>query len=239
MRRHDFLKNLLYAVATLPVAFHPAMWLTRSRMEESREMVCDELAAEAVAGRETYARSLLRLASLLVRERPARELHAIGLFDANLFERRVMNLTRMEVQKKGAARLAVLAACVAIAIATCGSALALRLESPVAGQETATVPETHASAKVAGGVMAGQVLTKVNPVYPVEAKKAKIQGAVVMKAVISREGTVENLQVVSGPKELQASALDAVRQWTYKPYLLNGEPVEVETTVTVTYSLSK
>jgi TonB family protein len=89
--------------------------------------------------------------------------------------------------------------------------------------------------RVAGGVMAGQLLSHVDPVYPAEAKEKRIQGAVVLKAVISKEGTVENLQVVSGPEELASSAIDAVRQWTYKPYLLNGEPTEVETTITVNY----
>jgi protein TonB len=92
--------------------------------------------------------------------------------------------------------------------------------------------------KVAGGVLAGQVLSKVAPVYPADAKAAHVEGAVVLRAIISKTGEVENLQVISGPKELMASALDAVRQWTYKPYLLNGEPVEVETTITVNYRLA-
>jgi periplasmic protein TonB len=75
------------------------------------------------------------------------------------------------------------------------------------------------------------------PVYPPEAKKAKIQGTVVLDVVISKEGNIENLRVISGPQELQQSALDAVRQWTYKPYLLNGDPVEVKTTVNIIYNL--
>jgi TonB family protein len=103
------------------------------------------------------------------------------------------------------------------------------VEEPVKPQEPV---------KVAGGVLAGQVLSKVAPVYPADAKAAHVEGAVVLRAIISKTGEVENLQVISGPKELMASALDAVRQWTYKPYLLNGEPVEVETTITVNYRLA-
>ena len=87
--------------------------------------------------------------------------------------------------------------------------------------------------------MAGNILTKAVPKYPPDAKKAKIQGKVVLSAVIGKDGNVENLRVISGPKELQQSSLDAVRQWTYKPYLLNGDPVEVKTTVNVVYSLGK
>jgi protein TonB len=81
--------------------------------------------------------------------------------------------------------------------------------------------------------------TKKQPVYPEQAKKDRVEGKVVLAAVIGKDGTVENLRVVSGPSPLQPSALDAVRQWRYKPYLLNGEPVEVDTTIRVVYTLEK
>ena len=92
---------------------------------------------------------------------------------------------------------------------------------------------------VSAKVMEGQLLIKVPPTYPVEAKKERIQGKVVLNAVVGKAGSVEKLVVASGPKELQQSALDAVRQWTYKPFLLNGQPVEVKTTITVTYTLAE
>ena len=87
MRRNDFMKNLLYELVSLPIAYHPLLWLTQERITESREMVCDEMAAE-ISGRNEYARSLLRLASLLVHGAPVRLPHAIGIFDAHTFERR-------------------------------------------------------------------------------------------------------------------------------------------------------
>jgi TonB family protein len=99
------------------------------------------------------------------------------------------------------------------------------------------MPPSTAS-HVAPGAMAGNLLSRVNPVYPPEAKANGIEGAVILNATISKTGEVENLQVTSGPIELQASALNAVRQWKYKPYLLNGEPTEVQTTITVNYHLS-
>ena len=92
--------------------------------------------------------------------------------------------------------------------------------------------------RVSGGVTAGNLLRRVEPVYPPLAKTARIQGQVVLHAVISKSGSIENLQVMSGHPMLVQSALDAVRQWKYKPYILNGEPVEVDTTVTVNYNLS-
>ena len=73
--------------------------------------------------------------------------------------------------------------------------------------------------------------------YPPIAKAARVSGTVVIQATISKTGTVENLRVISGPAMLQQSALDAVRSWRYRPYLLNNEPVEVETTVNVIFTL--
>jgi TonB family protein len=90
--------------------------------------------------------------------------------------------------------------------------------------------------RIAGGVIAGQIVSKVAPIYPAEAKAACIHGAVILHALIGKTGDVEQLQVVSGPPELQTSALDAVRQWKYKPYLLNGEPTAVDTTITINYN---
>jgi len=90
--------------------------------------------------------------------------------------------------------------------------------------------------KVSAGNMQQNLVSRPDPVYPPIAKAAHVQGAVVLKAVISKTGTVEDLQVVSGPEMLQKSAIDAVNRWTYKPYLLNGDPVEVETTITANFT---
>jgi TonB family protein len=235
IERWDFAKNLLYGVLTLPVAYHPLLSLTRKRLAETRELVCDVMAAEAVGGRESYARSLLRLARMLS-DRPApRVLHAIGIFDANIFERRVMQLSRRSLEIKGGRRFAISAACVLVGLVTCTSALALRMDvnSPSSSQQNTKTLKIDAKEAQAN------ILTKVPPAYPDDAKKARVTGSVVLEAMIGKDGTVENLKVVSGPSMLQQSAMDAVRQWTYKPYLLNGDPVEIKTKITVVYSLSK
>jgi TonB family protein len=109
----------------------------------------------------------------------------------------------------------------------------------VATDEAGTAVKGAGPVAVSAKVMEGQLLTKVSPTYPVDAKKARILGKVVLNAVVGKDGNIENLVPASGPKELQQSALDAVRQWTYKPFLLNGEPIEVKTTITVTYTLAK
>jgi protein TonB len=81
--------------------------------------------------------------------------------------------------------------------------------------------------------------TKIDPVYPVEALKNHVSGTVVLHATIGNKGGVEALRAISGPVSLQQAALDAVRQWTYRPYLLNNSPVEVETTINVVFSPSR
>jgi protein TonB len=90
---------------------------------------------------------------------------------------------------------------------------------------------------ISSGVMAGMIVLKTQPVYPPIAKAARQSGTVVLQATISKTGAIENLHVISGPAMLQQAAMDAVRQWRYRPYLLNGEPVEVETTVNVIFTL--
>ena len=87
--------------------------------------------------------------------------------------------------------------------------------------------------------MEGNLIEKVVPQYPAIARAARIQGTVVMQATISKAGTIENLRVISGPAMLLQAAIQAVRAWRYKPYLLNGEPVEVETTVDVVFRLGE
>lgn len=83
----------------------------------------------------------------------------------------------------------------------------------------------------------GDLVHKVVPAYPPLARTARIQGAVILQAVISKSGTIENLKLLSGHPMLTAAAVEAVRQWRYRPYILNGEPVEVETQITVNFSL--
>ncbi len=91
--------------------------------------------------------------------------------------------------------------------------------------------------RISQGVTKGMLVHQVQPAYPLLAKTARIQGDVVLKAIISRDGQIQDLQLVSGHPMLVPAAIEAVRQWRYRPYLLNGQPVEVETTITVIFSL--
>lgn len=99
-------------------------------------------------------------------------------------------------------------------------------------------PAVPGRVRVSRDVMAGLLVAKVSPEYPPDAKNARIQGTVAMRVVIDKEGNVLKAQLISGHPLLAPAALDAVKQWTYKPYLLNGEPVEIETQVIVNFTLA-
>jgi protein TonB len=88
-------------------------------------------------------------------------------------------------------------------------------------------------------VQQAMIITQTKPVYPPLAKQARIQGVVILEAVIGKDGAVNEIKVISGHPLLQQAAIDAVSQWKYKPTLLNGEPVEVVTTVTVNFAFAQ
>ena len=92
--------------------------------------------------------------------------------------------------------------------------------------------------RVSSGVSQGLLVRRVQPSYPPLARQARIQGTVILQAEISKDGSIQNLQLISGHPMLAPAAIEAVKQWKYRPYLLNGEPVEVETQIQVNFTLS-
>jgi protein TonB len=98
-------------------------------------------------------------------------------------------------------------------------------------------PAAPTRVKQGGNVTAASILNQTRPLYPALARQARIQGNVVLHAIIDKDGKVAQLEVISGHPLLVQSALDAVKQWRYKPTLLNGDPVEVDTTITVTFTM--
>jgi periplasmic protein TonB len=108
-----------------------------------------------------------------------------------------------------------------------------------AGLTLSLVLAQNGPIRVGGNVQQANLISRVDPVYPVEAKQNRIQGTIKLEVTIDKEGHVASVSVVSGPTELIRSATDAVQQWVYKPTLLNGEPVSVLTTVDVNYTLAQ
>ena len=120
-----------------------------------------------------------------------------------------------------------------------GGAVGGVLGGIISGTPTA-VPKvaTPQRVRVSQGVSQGLLIHQVKPTYPPLARQARIQGVVVLQAVIGKDGAIQNLKVVSGHPMLAPAALEAVKQWRYKPYYLNGEPVEVDTTINVNFTLA-
>ena len=95
------------------------------------------------------------------------------------------------------------------------------------------------ASSVSAGVAAGLLIHKTEPVYPRFAREAHVSGTVVLGATITRTGALENVHVISGPTALTSAALDAARTWRYRPYQLNGQPIEVQTTISVVFKLDQ
>src|SRR5436190_96794 len=102
-------------------------------------------------------------------------------------------------------------------------------------------PQPHQTGplRVGGNVQAARIVNRVQPVYPPLARQTRISGTVRLHAIIGKDGAITSLEVMSGHPLLQQAALDAVRQWRYQPTLLNGEPVDVDTTIDVIFSLNQ
>jgi periplasmic protein TonB len=92
---------------------------------------------------------------------------------------------------------------------------------------------------VSSGVATGLLLHKVDPIYPAKAKEENISGAVVLLVTIDDQGKIAKLTAIAGPEKLRDAALEAVHQWSFKPYLLNGKPVFVKTQITINFSFAR
>jgi len=111
-------------------------------------------------------------------------------------------------------------------------------QKEIEAQDTAKIARPE-KVRVSRGVASGMLINKVNPIYPDDARHLFIQGTVVLQAVISKTGDIVDLELLEGPIELAGSAVAAVRQWKYKPYLLMGQPVAVDTQIQVNYELRR
>jgi TonB family protein len=248
IRRNDFAKNLIYELISLPVSYHPLFRLTRERMTESREIVCDQMAAE-LGGRKQYAQSLLRLASLLVEGTPVRAPHAMGIFDTKTFERRIMKLSEGRREIRGARWLAIVIACAAFGVAACGSALALGMHVDASASASSASQGTNTSSQsnvpagvmhVGDGVSPPVLIYSVDPKYSTKARSAKYQGICVLSLIVDKHGNPQNVRVVRKlGMGLDEKAVEAVQQYRFKPAYYKGHPVPVQVNIEVRFKIYK
>jgi bla regulator protein BlaR1 len=241
VHRRDNLAAAIHMLVEAIFWFYPLVWWLGSRLLLERERACDEEVLESGGDRQVYAESILKVCQFCV----ASPLTCLsGVAGGDLKKRMVYIMTeriphKLDIGKKlllGSVGLAALAVPIAFGLvsgtpARAGSAVILATPSTASADDAAPV-------SVPQGEMSGRIAKKVSPQYPEEAKKAHIQGEVILDAMIGKNGEVEKLVVVSGPPQLAPAAIEGVKQWKYHPYLVNGQAVEVKTRIDVNFTLA-
>jgi bla regulator protein BlaR1 len=240
VRRRDNLTAVIHMLVEAIFWFYPVVWWLGARLLEERERACDEEVLELGTDRHVYAASILKVCEFCV-ELPLACVS--GVTGADLKKRMVAIMNENVVRELDFGRKLLLSTAGLLAIVvpiTLGLTNATSSRAELQGENTAAKGRQteHHPTRVSKDVMSGLIRKKVPPEYPEKARKEHIQGTVDLQATIGKEGDVENLQVISGHPMLVAASIEAVKLWKYKPYLLNGEPVEVETQVDVIFTLN-
>lgn len=233
INRHDYAKNLLYECISLPLAFHPLVWLLKAQIAETRELVCDRVAvAESAPEARTYVRSLLNLALLVASASERTSLNAIGIFDANILEVRVMHLRENLVTVRGALRYSLLGASAASLLSVSLAGMVAPLFAAAEAQQGATV--YHIGKDVSAPVLTRQA----NPEFPPAHlhKGDTFSGTCQIALVVDRQGRPQHVRVIRSLGEgFDQSAVTAVRQYRFRPAMHAGRAVPVELRVDVNF----
>ncbi|HZZ37556.1 MAG TPA: M56 family metallopeptidase [Acidobacteriaceae bacterium] len=231
IRRRDSVKNFLYEAASVMTAFHPVTWMVKAQVSATREIVCDARVVETLVDTRTYTQSLLRLAERMLTA-GADPIHAIGMFDANVLEKRIM---WMKARKRSVGRaaqwaLAVGGALVLGSVAAAGASMGTGV---AAANHDAT--DTGKVYRPGEGGVTNPVLTYApDPEFP---KGDKSQGGVcVLGLVVDAHGMPRDVHVVRSLKaDFDANALAVVRQYRFKPGTLHEKSVAVRIHIEVNY----
>jgi TonB family protein len=236
--RHDYLLNLLYECLALPIAWHPVTVMLKARIAQMREVACDQMVAESVMQSTLYAGALLRLASRVRAPFEGPNIHAVGIFDANILEERVMHLRNKGVALGWGKKAAITVAAIAIAGGCAVSAVALSVHVDQADTAAAAKTVTGQVYKVGGDVSAPTLIYSVDPSYSEQARRAKYQGVCLVQVVVNAQGSVQRTKVLRPlGMGLDKKAVQAVKQYRFTPALRNGKPVQVALNVEVNFRI--
>lgn len=240
LKRRDFQKNLFYELTSLLLAFHPLIRVIQAGIAQTREMICDGMVTEEHVEAASYARSLLRLAAAMAVGSRGSDNYAVGIFDGNVLEKRIMRI-RMTKQKAGAAmRYGLLNSAAVILLSTVVGTAAMAVPVvPKAGSQDETQSNTYGHVyKVGHGVSAPVPLHTVPAKYPkaVREKDEKLDGIVVLGLVVDAKGMPQDIHVVkSFRSDFDAQAVKAVKQYRFKPAMLSGKTVAVSIKIEVNF----
>jgi TonB family protein len=240
IKRRDFLKNLFYEIGSLALAYHPAIWLIKSQIAQTRELVCDAMVTERLIKSRSYARSLLRLATMVTESSQASAVYAIGIFDANILEKRIM---RMNVQKQNlgsAIKYALLIPAVLclLSAAIGGAAMAVVIEPQSAPQAADGAKSYGQIYHVGKDVIGPVVLKSAEPKFPESghAIRAPFNANVVVGLVVDAEGIPRDVHVVRSYKpDFDEKAVQAVQEYRFSPATRHQKPVAVAMSVEISF----
>ena len=238
MERRDFAKNLIYEVASLGLAFHPVTRMLKAQIAQTREMICDEMAVSRIIDPHSYTQSLLRLATKMFLTPRVSSSHAIGIFDANILEKRIMTITTKKPQVSVAVRygLIVPGALLLVSVAAVGSAKTLVIQQETQAQTADGAKPYGTVYHIGKDVTEPKLVFEVPPEFPEAERKSKskFEGTSVVAFVVDEEGTPRDVHVVrSLSPDFDEEAVKAVQQYRFKPAMKAGEPVAVTLKVEV------
>ncbi len=234
MMRRDFQKNIFYEALGLLLAFHPVSWALKAQIAQTREMVCDGMAAEMMDSH-SYAQSLLRLAAMVAAHAQFATTHAIGhaigIFDANILEKRIMRMTlkRQHISTFLKYGLIVPAMLFLLSVAVGGAAMAVTIEPQSAAQKVEQTSPYGPVYKIGKGVSAPVPLNRVEAKFPKSGHYAKgFQAIVIARLIVDAEGMPRDIRITrSYNKDFDAEAIKAVKRYRFKPAMRQGKPVAV------------
>ena len=240
IERRDFQKNLVYEFLSLFIAFHPVTWLLKSQIAQTREMICDGMAVGRMLEPHTYTQSLLRLATKISCMSRVSASHAIGIFDANILEKRIMTIKTRKPQVSTAVKYSLIVSCALFlfAVVAMGGAMAMGIQPETQSQMAdAAKPYGHVY-HIGKDVSAPILISSVEPEFPGSARegKGKFQGISVISLVVDESGTPRDVKVVKSlTTDFDAKAVQAVQQYRFKPATRSGEPVAASLKVEVDF----
>jgi len=240
LKRRDFQKNLFYEAISLPLSFHPAIWAIKAQIAQTREMVCDAMVMERHMDARNYSRSLLRLATLVALAAREPAIHPIGIFDANILEKRIMRISTKKHQGSALLKYTVLssAAVILLSAALTSAAMAFVIEPQSTSQGVTQDSPYGPVYKVGKDITAPVVLKSVEAKFPKSAHdtKAGFNAVVLVHLVVDAEGSPRDVQISrSYNADFDAEAVKAVQQYRFKPAMKDGKPVAVEINIEIDF----
>jgi TonB family protein len=237
IERRDYQKNLFFEVATLLVAFHPAIWMIKSGIAQTREMVCDGMATERLIDLRSYTRSLLRLAAVIATTSRVSASHAIGIFDANILEKRIMilNIKKQHLSSGLKYGLIIPATLFLISVTAGGAAMAVVVEPQTSSQATDQAKPYGHVYRIGKGVRAPVPISSVEAEFPKSTSNPQ-GGLCLIGLVVDSAGMPRDVHVLrSLSPDFDANAIKAVEKYRFTPAKRFGRPVAVAMNVEVNF----